>query len=71
MYGLFPKDSYLKQCIIDDELAMLDILDTIGPEVRRVFLPNVSLPLPLLLLPSLPPSFTPFFSPSLTIVVTM
>ena len=25
-------DSYRKQCVIDDEVAMLDILDTAGQE---------------------------------------
>ena len=28
------EDSYRKQCVIDDEVAVLDILDTAGQEVR-------------------------------------
>ena len=27
------EDSYRKQCVIDDEVAVLDILDTAGQEV--------------------------------------
>jgi GTPase SAR1 family protein len=27
-----PEDSYRKQCIIDDEVALLDVLDTAGQE---------------------------------------
>jgi len=26
------KDSYRKQCVIDDEVALLDVLDTAGQE---------------------------------------
>ena len=38
------EDSYRKQCVIDDEVAVLDILDTAGQEVtqpvkRVVFIP--------------------------------
>ena len=29
------EDSYRKQCVIDDEVAVLDILDTAGQEVRN------------------------------------
>lgn len=29
---LFLKDSYRKQCVIDDEVALLDVLDTAGQE---------------------------------------
>ncbi len=28
------EDSYRKQCVIDEEVALLDILDTAGQEVR-------------------------------------
>lgn len=28
------EDSYRKQCVIDDEVAVLDILDTAGQEVK-------------------------------------
>ena len=27
-----PEDSYRKQCVIDDEVALLDVLDTAGQE---------------------------------------
>lgn len=27
-------DSYRKQCVIDDEVALLDVLDTVGQEVH-------------------------------------
>ena len=30
------EDSYRKQCVIDEEVALLDILDTAGQEVRVV-----------------------------------
>lgn len=30
-FGL-GKDSYRKQCVIDDEVALLDVLDTAGQE---------------------------------------
>lgn len=30
--GLFLSDSYRKQCVIDDEVALLDVLDTAGQE---------------------------------------
>ena len=29
------EDSYRKQCVIDEEVALLDILDTAGQEVLR------------------------------------
>ena len=29
------EDSYRKQCVIDDEVAVLDILDTAGQEVSK------------------------------------
>ena len=29
---MFSADSYRKQCIIDDEVALLDVLDTAGQE---------------------------------------
>ena len=29
---LSKKDSYRKQCVIDDEVALLDVLDTAGQE---------------------------------------
>ena len=29
------EDSYRKQCVIDDEVAVLDILDTAGQEVSH------------------------------------
>jgi GTPase SAR1 family protein len=29
---LFSLDSYRKQCVIDDEVALLDVLDTAGQE---------------------------------------
>ena len=29
------EDSYRKQCVIDDEVAVLDILDTAGQEASR------------------------------------
>ena len=32
------EDSYRKQCVIDDEVAVLDILDTAGQEVSRCVL---------------------------------
>lgn len=28
-------DSYRKQCVIDDEMALLDVLDTAGQEEYR------------------------------------
>jgi len=28
----YPADSYRKQCVIDDEVALLDVLDTAGQE---------------------------------------
>lgn len=28
----FPLDSYRKQCVVDDEVALLDVLDTAGQE---------------------------------------
>ena len=31
------EDSYRKQCIIDDEVAVLDILDTAGQEVHTAW----------------------------------
>lgn len=40
------EDSYRKQCVIDDEVAVLDILDTAGQEVRTVNLYNLLLPQP-------------------------
>ncbi len=33
------EDSYRKQCVIDDEVAVLDILDTAGQEVGNLFFP--------------------------------
>lgn len=30
--GVFTLDSYRKQCVIDDEVALLDVLDTAGQE---------------------------------------
>ncbi len=30
------EDSYRKQCVIDDEVAVLDILDTAGQEVSNL-----------------------------------
>ena len=38
------EDSYRKQCVIDDEVAVLDILDTAGQEVSS---PSLSLSLSL------------------------
>lgn len=32
IYLLFWLDSYRKQCVIDDEVALLDVLDTAGQE---------------------------------------
>lgn len=32
MYLIHPADSYRKQCVIDDEVALLDVLDTAGQE---------------------------------------
>jgi GTPase KRas protein len=31
-HGLTSADSYRKQCVIDDEVALLDVLDTAGQE---------------------------------------
>ncbi|KAF3384724.1 Ras-like protein [Penicillium rolfsii] len=31
-FSLSPADSYRKQCVIDDEVALLDVLDTAGQE---------------------------------------
>lgn len=31
-YFFFVQDSYRKQCVIDDEVALLDVLDTAGQE---------------------------------------
>ena len=32
MFGICSEDSYRKQCIIDEEVALLDVLDTAGQE---------------------------------------
>jgi len=32
MMFFLEKDSYRKQCVIDDEVALLDVLDTAGQE---------------------------------------
>lgn len=32
MFATAPADSYRKQCMIDDEVALLDVLDTAGQE---------------------------------------
>lgn len=59
------EDSYRKQCVIDDEVAVLDILDTAGQEVSRPV--HVSTTAQLCYLPlsfsvSLPFPFDPSFS---------
>lgn len=36
------EDSYRKQCVIDDEVAVLDILDTAGQEVYQLTLRNMT-----------------------------
>lgn len=37
------EDSYRKQCVIDDEVAVLDILDTAGQEVSDLRIREVLL----------------------------
>lgn len=39
------EDSYRKQCVIDDEVAVLDILDTAGQEVSSCWFGWVGLEL--------------------------
>lgn len=39
---LSPTDSYRKQCVIDDEVALLDVLDTAGQEEYGYALPPYS-----------------------------